>query len=144
MVKMAAAVLCGQAIAQLPVWLVTAVSAGTFFTMALVIWFKRPETETMDLTRARSTFRIGLAAFASIFLSEWGDVGQLAAATMSARFDAPTLVWLGAVMAMVTKGVSAIGVGGILRRRVPQNLLRYVTFGLAATMGVLALFRVDL
>jgi len=37
-------------------------------------------------------------------LSEWGDVGQITAAALTAKYHRPLVVWLGAVGAMVTKG----------------------------------------
>src|SRR5580693_1641371 len=64
--KMLVAVLLGRAIAELPVGLVATASAITFFTMALVIWFKKPEREELIPTAARSWGSIALAAFASI------------------------------------------------------------------------------
>jgi putative Ca2+/H+ antiporter (TMEM165/GDT1 family) len=144
MVKMLVAVLLGRVIAELPAILVAGLSAATFFTLALVIWFKKPEGEKLDVAQSGSWIKISLAAFASIFFSEWGDVGQIAAATLSARYGAPQVVWCGAVLAMITKGLLAVTIGVALRSRVSQNVLRYVTFGLCMAMGMLAIFRIDL
>ncbi len=141
--KMLAAVLLGRAIAELPVALVATLSAVTFFTMALVVWFKKPESEAPISTASRSWGAIALASFASIFFSEWGDVGQIAAATLAARYQLLLVVWLGAVLAMMTKGILAMTLGAGLRSRVPKNVLRYVTSGICVTMGILAAFRVD-
>src|SRR6267378_493851 len=105
MLKMLAAVLLGRAVATLPSALVTTLSAGTFFTMALVIWFRKPESEHPEIDPSRSALRVGAASFAGIFFSEWGDVGQLAAATLAARYRLPAVVWTGAVLAMMTKGI---------------------------------------
>jgi putative Ca2+/H+ antiporter (TMEM165/GDT1 family) len=143
MLKMLAAVLLGSAIAQLPQMLVASLSAATFFIMAFVIWFKNPEERTPVATDSRSWFKIALASFASIFFTEWGDVGQIATATLAARYGTPYLVWAGAVLAMTTKGVFAMTLGSGLRKHVPQSVLRYSTFGLCILMGILALFRVE-
>ena len=86
---------------------------------------------------------IGLISFAAIFFSEWGDVGQLAAATLAARYHAPFIVWSGATLALMTKGLLALTLGAGLSRRLPQNVLRYGALSLCLTMGVLSLLRID-
>jgi len=144
MLKMLAAVALGSAIAKLPTILLAALSAGTFFAIALMIWFKKPELEPFPVSADRSSLKIAAAAFAGIFFSEWGDVGQLAAATLAARYRLPSVVWAGAVLAMMTKGILAITLGANLRSRVPREVLRYATFGLCLAMGILAVFRIDL
>lgn len=141
--KMLAAVLLGKAISELPVTLVATLSAVTFFTMALVIWFKKPERDSTIAAVDRSWCGIALASFASIFFSEWGDVGQIAAATLAARYQLLLVVWLGAVLAMMTKGILAMTLGAGLRSRVPVPVLRYATCGICVTMGILAAFRID-
>jgi putative Ca2+/H+ antiporter (TMEM165/GDT1 family) len=143
MLKMLAAVLLGKAIAELPPPLVATVSAITFFTMALVIWLKKPEEGKRVSVDSLSWMKIALASFASIFFSEWGDVGQIAAATLAARYQLSGVVWLGAVLAMMTKGILAMTLGTGLRKRVPENVLRYATSGICAAMGILAAFRID-
>jgi len=142
MLKMLAAVLLGRAISELPALLVATLSAATFFTLALVIWLKKPETETPVSVGSASWWRIALAAFASIFLSEWGDVGQIAAATLAARYQSIVIVWLGAVLAMMTKGLLAMTLGAGLRSRAPKHVLRYATCGICVAMGILAAFRI--
>jgi len=144
MLKMLAAVALGSAIAKLPSILVAALSAGTFFAIALVMWLKKPELDPLPVSAARSSLKIAASAFAGIFFSEWGDVGQLAAATLAARYRLPSVVWAGAVLAMMTKGILTITLGANLRSRAPREVLRYATFGLCLAMGLLAVFRIDL
>jgi putative Ca2+/H+ antiporter (TMEM165/GDT1 family) len=143
MLKMLAAVLLGKAIAKLPVVLVATLSAVTFFAMAIVIWFKKPETGISVPTESRSWTKIAFASFAGIFFSEWGDVGQVAAATLAARYQVLAVVWVGAVLAMMTKGILAMTLGAGLRRRIPTNILRYTTSAICAAMGILAACRID-
>lgn len=141
MAKMLGAVLLGSAIAKLPVALVATLSVATFSTMALVIWLKRPENQTA-VDRSRSGLKVAAASFAGIFFSEWGDVGQLAAATLAARYREPQVVWLGAVLAMMTKGVMAMTLGAGVQNRLPPNMVRYVTFGFCTVMAILAALRI--
>jgi putative Ca2+/H+ antiporter (TMEM165/GDT1 family) len=141
--KMLVAVLLGQAIAGLPPALVASVSAATFFTTALVIWFKKPRSEKPELDAARRWPRAATVSFAAIFLTEWGDVGQIAAATLVASYHAPFIIWLGATSAMMTKGLLAITLGIGLRDRIPQSSLRYGAFAMCLVMGILAALRID-
>jgi len=140
MIKMFAAVLLGGVIARLPVLIVGGLSATTFLTLGLVIWFKTPEANQQDIVQSNSSLKIALAAFAGIFFSEWCDIGQLTAAALSATYGAPPVVWCGAVLAMMTKGVLGITVGVAVRNRIPKNILRYGMVILCVAMGTFAMF----
>ena len=141
MLKMLIAVLLGSIIANFPVSVVTAVSAATFFAMALVVWFKKPDDDVQKTTHRGG--RIALAAFASIFFSEWGDVGQIAAATLAAHYQLLLIVWMGAVLAMMTKAILALTFGAAIRNRLPTGFLRYATAGTCVILGLLSAFRID-
>lgn len=138
MLKMLAAVLLGQVIATLPASLVGAVSAVTFFATALVIWRKKGDAASTHNEGERYYPRAALITFAAIFFSEWGDVGQITAATLTARYQMPLVVWLGASSAMLTKGLLAITLGRGLRRHIPGHVLRPVSAGLCLLMGVVS------
>ncbi|MEI9973917.1 MAG: TMEM165/GDT1 family protein [Ignavibacteriota bacterium] len=84
--------------------MVASITAINFFAIAVVLWRKRDKREVTE--KNYPAYRAALVAFAAIFFSEWGDVGQITAATMAARFPAPLVVWLGAVAAMVTRALS--------------------------------------
>src|SRR5580765_673385 len=99
MAKMAIAVLVGKAISTLPPLLVAAITGINFFAIAFALWRKPDKREPRDKDYPAS--RAAMVSFAAIFFSEWGDVGQITAATMAARFGAPLMVWIGAVAAMV-------------------------------------------
>ncbi|MGC2658519.1 MAG: TMEM165/GDT1 family protein, partial [Bryobacteraceae bacterium] len=83
-----------------------------------------------------------LVAFAAIFFSEWGDVGQITAATMAARFGAPLLVWAGAVAAMATKGALAASIGASVRQwivaHIQPKVIRYVGVSALLVLGLLS------
>jgi putative Ca2+/H+ antiporter (TMEM165/GDT1 family) len=141
MLKMLVAVLVGQALTELPAAAMAALSAATFFTTALFLWRKRAD----GAARAREpkTFFGSVAlSFASVFFIEWGDVGQITAATLAARYQAPLTVWLGASLALLSKGVLAITLGIGLRRHLPQNFLRYAAVSLCVIMGLLSVVRI--
>jgi putative Ca2+/H+ antiporter (TMEM165/GDT1 family) len=147
---MGVAVAVGDAIARLPRPLVAAVTAASFIGVAFTLWRKpdvRPEKE-----KDKRVFKGALVAFAAIFLSEWGDVGQVTAAAMAVRYvyvqepghqlATAITVWGGAVAAMVTKGTLAVFLGAGVRRwvatRVSPRIVRYVAVAALLVIGTLA------
>jgi putative Ca2+/H+ antiporter (TMEM165/GDT1 family) len=140
MAKMGVAVMVGKAIAQLPPLLVAGITALSFIGVAIALWRKPVEG-----SKSRNDHRASKAAmvsFAAIFFSEWGDVGQITAATMAARFGFPLIVWIGAVSAMVTKGALAASIGAGVRQwiaeRIPPKVVRYVGVTALLVLGVLS------
>jgi putative Ca2+/H+ antiporter (TMEM165/GDT1 family) len=139
MAKMAVAVLVGKAISTLPPLLVAAVTTVNFFGIAITLWRKPDKRE---IKKDYPDSRAAMVSFAAIFFSEWGDIGQITAATMSARFGAPLLVWVGAVSAMVTKGALAASIGAALRQWIQDHLspktIRYGAVALLLILGILS------
>jgi putative Ca2+/H+ antiporter (TMEM165/GDT1 family) len=140
MAKMAVAVLVGSAISRLPRLLVAGLTSASFIGLALTLWRKpveRPEAKS-DQPASKAV----MVSFAAIFFSEWGDVGQVTAATMAARFTQPWIVWLGAVSAMVTKGILAASMGagirGWIQRHISPKVVRYAGVSVLLLLGVLS------
>jgi putative Ca2+/H+ antiporter (TMEM165/GDT1 family) len=141
MVKMAVAVALGSVIAKLPPLLVAALTSASFIGVAITLWRKPVERTATERKEGRAS-KAAMVSFAAIFFSEWGDVGQITAATMAARFGAPLLVWLGAVAAMVTKGALAASIGAGVRQwitaRIPPKIVRYVGVSALLVLGLLS------
>ena len=141
MFKMGAAVAVGAAITRLPRSVVLATTGASFLWIAWNVW-RQSETDSAD-PEARSAL---LLSFSAVVFSEWGDLGQLTAAAMSARFVQPLVVWIAAVLAMTTKSVLAMTVGARLREwargRISDAALRYASVGLLLTLGTLSVAEV--
>jgi Ca2+/H+ antiporter, TMEM165/GDT1 family len=146
--KMAVAVAVGEAISRLPKPLVAVVTAVSFIGVAIALWRKpdlRPEK-----AKDKAILSGMLVAFAAIFFSEWGDVGMITAAAMAAKFvssatartSTAIVVWLGAVSAMVTKGILAASLGAAMRTwiasRISARVVRYAGTAALLVLGVLA------
>lgn len=140
--KMLVAVFLGNFIAHLPGKLVASLSAVTFFIMAIALSFKTAPTPPGASERPVSALRVSLISFSVVFFSEWGDIGQITAATLAARYHAPFIIWVGGTLAMISKAVLAMTAGAALRNRVPQEILRYCGVGLLFSLGVLSLLNV--
>lgn len=139
MAKMGVAVALGGAISELPPIAVAIVTALSFASMAYLLWHE-PVKPVREASRDLSLSKGAFMAFTAIFLSEWGDIGQIMAATFTARYGAPLIVWTAAVCAMVTKGALAVSIGAALRqwmqRHVAPETLRYSSVLIMVILGI--------
>ncbi|HEX3144850.1 MAG TPA: TMEM165/GDT1 family protein, partial [Pyrinomonadaceae bacterium] len=144
MAKMGVAVLIGEAISRLPKYLVAAITAISFIGVAITLW--RKDDQYRKERDQQKAHKAAMISFAAIFLSEWGDVGQVTAATMAAKYHWGLIVWLGAVAAMVTKGSLAAFLGAGIRRwihdRVSPAVIRYVGVSLLLVLGCLSVIEI--
>ena len=146
---MGVAVVAGEWVSHLPPAIVASVTAVSFIGVAYTVWRK----PTLERTKKKYEHTAGTAAlvsFAAIFFSEWGDVGQITAATLAAKWMSapgatsatPYVVWIGAVLAMVTKGTLAASVGASARhwieRTFSPKVIRYGGVGLLVLLGVMS------
>ena len=154
MCKMAVAVLIGAAITQLPRWLVATVTGASFVGVAIAVW-RKPDVRLPKAKDSR-VFSGAMVAFLTIFLSEWGDVGQVTAAGMAAKYvwsarasattsalwQAAIFVWIGAVAAMVTKGTLAGLLGASVQKsiahRVDPKMVRIIATIALIVLGILS------
>jgi Ca2+/H+ antiporter, TMEM165/GDT1 family len=137
--KMLAAVLLGKVLMELHSQWTDVVSAVAFFLSALLIWFREPEPIAPERPVSTGWWRAAGVCFGSLFLTEWGDPGQIAGAALAVKSHALLATWIGGTLAMATKGGLAIAVGFKLRDRLPQRMLRAVASGSCCVLGVLAL-----
>ncbi|MDE2489762.1 MAG: TMEM165/GDT1 family protein, partial [Elusimicrobia bacterium] len=64
------------------------------------------------------------ASFLVIFIAEWGDLTQLATATLAARHRAPLTIFLSATLALWTVTAIAIAVGRRVKRHIDPRILQ--------------------
>jgi putative Ca2+/H+ antiporter (TMEM165/GDT1 family) len=157
MAKMAVAVAVGAAVGKfLPPWLVALLTAVSFIGVAVSMW-RKPDVRTPKEKDAR-ILKGAAVAFATIFLSEWGDKGMITAGTWAAAWVASSdtlhlsrgqismIVWGGAVAAMVTKGSLAVTLGHAARQwiatRVEPRYVRYAAVAAIVVLGILCVLEV--
>lgn len=154
--KMAAAVAIGAAVATLLEhyrWVIALVTAASFVFLAFTLFRKSDVRQAKE--KDTRILQGAMVAFATIFLSEWFDVGMQAAGTMAVAYvwsanrpsdvsvtAAALTVWAGAVSAMITKGALAVAFGASVRNwiaeRVEPRLVRYVAVAAIVLIGTLA------
>lgn len=144
-VQTAIAVTAGQVLSLLPRTPVLLVTSA-LFALGSVLMFRsasragedldEEEAEVQARTADARPSRAFLVSFAVLFAAEWGDLSQLTTASLSARFDQPAAVFLGAWSALaVVAGLAALA-GRWLRSRLRFATLRRISGTLLALLAV--------
>jgi len=139
--KMGAAVLFASIIFRVHSYWIGILSAVAFFISALLIWYEEPAPLPNRLPADSRWSRAALACFASLFLTEWCDPGQISAAALTLRAHSLLAVWLGGTFAMITKGSLAMTLGVKLRDHLPQRMLRPLASISCCVLGIVSLGR---
>lgn len=139
LVQVAIAVAAGGLLSLAPSRLVAAASGMLFAVGAVLLLRGGPEdaAEVVDVAPAGPRKAI-MTSFAVLFVSEWGDLSQLATAAFAARFGDPASVFAGAFGALATVAALAVLTGRSLLRVVPLALVRRVAGVAFAVLAVLA------
>ncbi len=137
--KMLVVVSLAKAIVQLHSQWTDILSAVAFFASALFIWFKEPEPVPADRPESAGWWKAAVVCFGSLFLTEWGDPGQIAAGALTVKSHSLLAVWFGGTLAMATKGGLAMTAGIQLRDRLPQAKLRALASASCCALGIIAL-----
>jgi Ca2+/H+ antiporter, TMEM165/GDT1 family len=140
-VHAALAVAAGSLIGLLPHRPVEAVVAALFVAGAVLLLRGRHEggdDEHVELNgREPGFWRVAWTSFGVILVAEFGDLTQIATATLAARFHDPLSVGIGAVLALWAVAGLAIAGGRGLLKVIP---LTWVTHIAAVIMLVMAGF----
>ncbi len=126
------AVSAGGILSLLPDKPVALVVTLFFLVGAAVLTFKTPEKhdatefDAKGRSDGKSNLRIAATAFGILFVSEWGDLTQITTVNLSARYNDPISVGIGATAALWL--ISGLGVllGSRIERRIPLTVLRRI------------------
>jgi putative Ca2+/H+ antiporter (TMEM165/GDT1 family) len=140
------AVAAGSAISLLPETLVKVVVA-TLFAVGAVLLFRsarNPEEEDTDteVVTGATVRATVLGSFGLILLAEWGDLTQLATASLAAKSGAPVSTGVGALLALACVAGIAATFGRQIVARFPIERINYV--GAAVFAGLAAWTVVEL
>jgi putative Ca2+/H+ antiporter (TMEM165/GDT1 family) len=135
------AVTAGRLLALLPQHLVDGVVATLFLAGAVYLWltsFRQQQPEDLDAARQggppASFVRVAGTSFAVVFLAEWGDITQLTAANLAARYD-PLSVFVGATLGLWAVAAIAINVGAKSLSVIPMAWVRRITAVILLALG---------
>ena len=144
-VQSAVAVLFGRVVSLLPHHIVHIAAGVLFLIFAGVTWFEEEELEEEIESGSR---KIGKsfsgtagAAFLMIFIAEWGDLTQLATATLVAHYGAPFTIFAASTLALWAVTGLAVMVGHHGKKFVKPNVLKKVAAGAFTLAGVFFLLK---
>jgi putative Ca2+/H+ antiporter (TMEM165/GDT1 family) len=140
-VHMAIAVTAGQLLALLPHRIVDWVVAALFVAGAVYLWVSSlhpAHVEDADSARQDSRppsyLRVAATSFTVIFLAEWGDITQLAAANLAARYN-PVLVFIGATLGLWAVAAIAVSIGAKSLNLIPVAWINRITALILLALG---------
>ena len=144
-VQIGLAVTAGQLLHLLPGQAVEAVTAGLFVAGSAYLWvssFRPQEIEDADAARQGggpdSFWRVAATSFGLIFLAEFGDITQITAANLAARYG-PLPVFAGAALGLWAIAAVAVSVGAKSLKLLPLPWIRRVTATILLGFGVYAI-----
>jgi len=128
MVQSLVAVIFGSLISHLDSRLVH-ISAGILFIVfAIIMWRKKyssPEEIEFDQQQKVANFiKSTTTVFITLFIAEWGDLTQLATATIAAKYNSPLTIFLAATTALVSVTAVSVIVGNKTKNFVNPQLLQ--------------------
>lgn len=140
LVHVVVAVAAGSALSLLPDPLVKGVVTLLFLTGAILLFRegRKGEDEELD-AEAEAAASIGATvagSFGLIVLAEWGDLTQLATASLAAGSASPVGTGTGSVLALLAVAAIAVSVGRSLVERVALHRINYVGAAVFAALAV--------
>jgi Ca2+/H+ antiporter, TMEM165/GDT1 family len=118
--------------------IIHAASGILFLVFALFMWRRRQEER--NLPKGKLDFlRTSWKAFLVIFIAEWGDLTQLAAATLVARTRQPWTIFVSATLALWATTALAVAIGHRAKKAVRPHVLQNIAAVVFALVGVLLL-----
>jgi putative Ca2+/H+ antiporter (TMEM165/GDT1 family) len=141
-VQVAIAVAIGSVLSLLPDRPVRLAVAVLFAVGAVILWREDDGDADDDAggdARVIPAWRVVATVFGVVFLAEWGDLTQLATASLAASTGQPVAVWIGALLALSTVAAIGVAAGRTLLRWVPVRLVRRIAAGIFAVLAVVTL-----
>lgn len=136
------AISVGSLLILVPRVVVRTASGLLFLLFAWLMW-RRREVEGEEEKVARQAlggpWRTMAASFAVIFVAEWGDLTQLATATLEARDHSPTTLFLAATLALWSVAALAVFVGHRVLRLIDPQWVQRIAVAAFAIVGLLML-----
>ncbi|MBP5971948.1 TMEM165/GDT1 family protein [Brasilonema sp. CT11] len=139
------AVACGSLLSLLPPQFVHITAGILFLVFAVMMWCRKdsqtekPQSEPKGKTI--QFYKSVAAAFMTIFIAEWGDLTQLATATLVAKYQSPLTIFTSATLALWAVAAIGVIVGSQLKHRIQPQLLQRVAASAFAVVGISMLIR---
>jgi putative Ca2+/H+ antiporter (TMEM165/GDT1 family) len=133
----------GSVLGLLPHAWVELAAAVLFFAFAGFMWRRDSDPdEAPEAGGSTESFaRAATSSFLVIFIAEWGDLTQLATATLSAQHREPLTIFVSAILALWSVTALAIGLGNRAKRWLRPALLKRIAAIAFVVVGLFFLFQ---
>jgi putative Ca2+/H+ antiporter (TMEM165/GDT1 family) len=136
------AVTFGRLLSALPERFVHIGAGIVFLVLAVVMWRRKEASNHGGAGTARDGFMKGIAsAFTVIFIAEWGDLTQLATATLAAKYGAPVTIFVSATLALWAVTGLGVVIGHFAKRAIQPHFLQRLASVTFAVVGIVLLVR---
>jgi putative Ca2+/H+ antiporter (TMEM165/GDT1 family) len=140
------AVVAGGLLAQVPTRIVQFVTAGLFALGAIILVREGGEIERDEAAEGGPAtltgWGVAARSFGVVFVAEFGDLTQLATASLAARTGEPVSVLLGAALALCSVAAIAVVAGRAVLRVLPVLWVRRIAAAIFATLSLVTLVEV--
>ncbi|MCR5273179.1 MAG: TMEM165/GDT1 family protein [Lachnospiraceae bacterium] len=115
--------------------------AGVLFLYFAVSSLKKDSDEEEDAKEEKISFA-PMAVFMTFIIAELGDKTQLTAAAFGASygFSMALVVWIACSIGLFMADILGLLVGYLLKKRVPEEAMKYIAFVIFAFYGVYTLY----
>jgi putative Ca2+/H+ antiporter (TMEM165/GDT1 family) len=149
-VQTVVAVTAGHFASLLPETVIHSVAIAIFLLGAVVLFRSAPGADEEErsqeeeyaarATEARTGLRAMGASFLVLFAAEWGDLSQLLTISLTARYEEPLSVFVGAWGALLAVSGLAVVVGRLLLRYMRLSVLHYVGAAVCLVLAAYTLY----
>jgi Ca2+/H+ antiporter, TMEM165/GDT1 family len=132
------AVLFGSLFGLLPPHLIHIASGILFLVFAVMMWVRKQEEK--EASKKSLPFgKVVWTSFMVIFIAEWGDLTQLASATLVAKTHQALTIFLASTLSLWTATALAILIGHHAKKFINARLLQTIAAAAFAIVGILLL-----
>lgn len=115
-------------------------SAGVLFLIYAILALRRKNDDSneadFEANPCRRFWQNALSAFMVIFIAEWGDLTQLATASLAARYHEPITIFSAATLALWVVTAIAIIIGHRLKSALSPIILQRVAAAAFLAVGI--------
>jgi len=117
------------------------ITAGLLFLVFAVMMWRRKQADGEEIDcgpqgKAEQFSKSVTTAFMTIFIAEWGDLTQLATATLAAKYNAPFTIFTSSTLALWAVTAIGVMVGSRVKNMINPQLLQRVAAGAFGVVGM--------
>ncbi|GAC1482217.1 MAG: TMEM165/GDT1 family protein [Chamaesiphon sp.] len=139
------AVAFGGVMSLLPPSFIHLAAGILFLVFAVLMWYRgEPQDETPQSQCENKSIRFSksiMSSFLVIFAAEWGDLTQLATATLEAKYSSPLTIFTAATLALWAVTAVGVIVGCQAKKIIQPKLFQRVAATAFAIVGLTLLIK---